>query len=164
MVQKTPTLETITVDDRLINKLKSAIDAALQYETITQGKRKLGITGEVGELLVCRQLGLRLVLDSRSEGFDAIDKDGLRVEIKARRSESKGLPRDAGRTSRFSEHEFDYALLGLLDHEYELCQIWRADYNKLNPVISKQKRRDPSLSSFKHVAERIFDAACQPHR
>ena len=146
-------VETITVGDKLFEKIQTAIDAALSYETQTRGKRKLGITGEVGEVLVCyhlrRTLGLRLVLDSRSEGFDAIDKDGLHVQIKTRRSESEGLPRDAGRTSRFSEHRFDYALLGLLDHNYQLREVWRADYDKLKPVIKKQKRRNPPLSSFK---------------
>lgn len=149
--------ETITVDVKLINTLKSAINAALAYETATHGKRKLGITGEVGELLVCHQLGLKLVLDSRSEGFDAVDEDDLRVQIKTRRSESEGLPRDAGRTSSFSKHEFDYTLLVLLDHKYQLCEIWRADYNKLKPIIEKNKRRNPNLSSFKSVGEKIFD-------
>ncbi len=148
---------TIEIDDKLISIIKSAINVALEYETATNRKRKLGITGEVGEVLVCHKLGLKLVLDSRSEGFDAIDRDGLRVQIKTRRSESEGLPRDAGRTSIFSKHEFDYALLALLDHKYELCEIWRAGYNKLKPIIEKQKRRNPPLSSFKGVGEKIFE-------
>ena len=148
--------KTIKIDNKLINKVKSVIDVALEYEAATSGKRKLGITGEVGEVLVCHQLGLRLVLDSRSEGFDAMDKDSLRVQIKTRRSETEGLPRDAGRTGIFSKHEFDYALLALLDNKYELCEIWQVDYNKLKPIIEKQKRRQPSLSSFKHVGRRIF--------
>ena len=149
--------KTIKIDSKLINIIKSAISVALEYEAATNGKRKLGITGEVGEVLVCHQLGLRLVLDSRSEGFDAMDKDGLRVQIKTRRSETEGLPRDAGRTGIFSKHEFDYALLALLDNKYELCEIWQVDYNKLKPIIEKQKRRQPNLSSFKRVGEKIFD-------
>lgn len=108
--------------------------------------------------MACHKLGLKLVLDSRSEGFDALNKDGLRVQIKTRRSESEGLPRDAGRAGVFSKHEFGYALLALLDHKYELCEIWRADYNKLTPIIEKQKRRNPPLSSFKRVGEKIFDS------
>lgn len=152
------TLKIIKVDNKLINITQSAIDAALEYEAATKGKRKLGITGEVGEVLVCHQLGIGLVLDSRSEGFDAIDKDGLRVQIKTRRSESEGLPRDAGRTSSFSKHEFDYALLALLDHKYQLCEIWRADYSKLKPIIENQKRRNPNLSAFKSVGEKIFNS------
>jgi len=149
--------ETMGINNNLIKIINSAIDVALQYETATNGKRKLGITGEVGEVLVCHRLGLKLVLDSRSEGFDAVDKDGLRVQVKSRRSESEGLPRDAGRTGIFSKHEFDYALLALLDNKYKPCEIWRADYDKLKPVIDKQKRRNPSLSSFKNVGEKIFE-------
>jgi len=151
------TPKTIKIDDKLINTIKSTINVALEYEAATNGKRKLGITGEVGEVLVCHQLGLRLVLDSRSEGFDAVDKDSLLVQIKTRRGESEGLPRDAGRTGIFSKHEFDYALLALLDNKYELCEIWQVDYNKLKPIIEKQKRRQPNLSSFKRVGEKIFD-------
>ena len=150
--------ETLPVGDALLRGLEPAITASLMYEKTTRGKRKLGITGEVGELLVCRQLGLKLVLDSRSKGFDAIDKDGLRVEIKSRRSESGELPRDAGRTSRFSPHPFDYALLGLLDPQYRLREIWRADYDKLKPLIDKQKRRNPNLSLFKRVGRKVFDS------
>ncbi len=151
-------VKTIHIDDKIIEKIKIAIDAALDYETQVLGKRKLGITGEVGEILVCYHLRLRLVLDSRSEGFDAIDKNGLRIQIKTRRSESEGLPKDGGRTGRFSKHRFDYALLGLLDHDYKLCEVWHADYDKLKPIIDKQKRQDPSISSFKRIGTKIFEA------
>jgi len=150
------TPKTIKIDNKLIDIIKSAIGVALEYEAATKGKRKLGITGEVGEVLACRQLGLKLVLDSRSEGFDAVDKNGLKVQIKTRRSESQGLPSDSGRTSSFSKHHFDYALLVLLDSKYELCEIWRSEHDKLIPIIEKQKRRNPPLSSFKQVAQRIF--------
>lgn len=151
------TPKIIKIDNKLINIIKSAISVALEYEAATNGKRKLGITGEVGEVLVCHRLGLRLVLDSRSQGFDAVDKGGSQVQIKTRRSESEGLPSDAGRTSRFSEHPFNYALLALLDHKYELCEIWRVDYNKLKPIIEKQNRRSPHLSYFKREGQKIFE-------
>ena len=150
--------EKTNVGRNLLTTVKRAVDAALAYEKAAPGKRKLGITGEVGEVLACHQLGLELVIDSRSEGFDAIDSDGLRVEIKTRRSESEGLPTDAGRTSRFSEHEFDYAILVLLTRQYEIGEIWRADYDDLKPIIDMQKRRSPNLSTFKRVAKKIFPA------
>ena len=150
------TPETIKINRDILNKINIAIKVALDYEKTMNGKRYLGITGEVGEVLVCNQLKMKLVLDSRSEGFDAIDKDGKRVQIKTRRSESEGLPRNTGRTSRFSKHKFDYALLALLDHKYQLREIWRADYEKLQPIIEKQKRQSPSLSAFKKVGRCIF--------
>lgn len=150
--------ETIPVDDALVALAKSAIEAALAYEATTGGNRKLGITAEIGRLLACHALGLRLVLDQRCEGYDALDPDGLRVEVKARRSESPGLPRDAGRTSSFSKHEFDYALLVLLDHDYELCEMWRAEYEDVWPIIEREGRRNPSLSSFKRVGRKVYPA------
>lgn len=146
----------IRINNRLINEVESAIAAALSYEAVTKGRRKLGITGEVGEVLVCKKLGLKLVLDPRSEGFDALDKEDLKVQIKTRRSESEGLPRGSSRTSRFSEHKFDYALLALLDHDYQLCEIWRATYRKLKPIIDNQRKRAPSISSFKGAGRKIY--------
>src|SRR3990172_862078 len=151
-------IDAILVDDALLRAVQPAIAAALIYERTMGAKRKLGITGEIGELLVCRRMGLKLVLDSRSRGYDAIDKDGLRVEIKSRRSESGALPRGAGRTSRFSPHPFDYALLALLDDRYRLREVWRAEYDEIKPLIDKQKRRDPSLSTFKRLARKVFDS------
>jgi hypothetical protein len=147
--------KTIRIDERLIHKLKSAIDAALEYEAATHGKRKLGITGEVGEILVCYRLGLRLVLDSRSEGFDALDKSSRKIQIKTRRSEGEGLPR-TGRTGSFSRHKFDYALLALLDHKYELREVWRTEYMKLKPIMDKQSRRAPNLSAFKSAGRKVL--------
>lgn len=155
MVERRPQ-EWIDVDDNLVKIIKQAIKAALRYERASQKKRKLGITAEVGEILACHQFGLRLISNPRSEGFDALDSDGKRVEIKSRRSESKGLPRDVGRISRFSEHPFDYALLVLLDQDYNLCEVWRAECDDLLPIIKKEKKRNPKLSSFKHKGRRIY--------
>jgi Family of unknown function (DUF6998) len=151
--------KTVKIGTEFVKKITLAIDAALAYEAATRGKRKLGITGEVGEILACHQLGLELVIDPRSRGYDAIDKNRKRVEIKTRRSEQEGLPKDAGRTSRFSEHKFDYALLVLLDHKYQLSEIWKADFSKLNPIIESQKRRNPNLSSFKRAGKLIFQSS-----
>lgn len=149
-------IKTISIDDNIVSKIKKAIRAALDYEKTVFCKRKLGITAEVGEVLACHRLGLKLILDTQSKGFDAIDKDGKLVQIKSRRSESEGLPNDAGRVGTFSLHRYDYALLVLLDHNYKLCEIWRAEHGELKPLIEKQKRRNPNLASFKRVAKKIF--------
>lgn len=149
--------ETIVIDNKIVKKINSAIEAALIYENVTHGKRKLGITGEVGEILVCNQCGLKLVSDYRSEGFDAIDREGKRVQIKTRRSESEGLPKISGRVSRFSKHSFDYAILAILGKEYNLCQAWRIFYKKLKPIIEKEQteRSGPKLSSLIKIGESI---------
>lgn len=154
--------KTISINKKIVDRIKSAIDAALLYENITNGKRKLGITGEVGEILVCHKFGLKLVSDFRSEGYDAIDKTGKHVQIKTRRSESEGLPRPIGRVSRFSNHKFDYTLLAIMDRKYSLCQVWRISYSKLKPIIAKEQteRSGPRLASLMKVGDLIFDKKC----
>jgi hypothetical protein len=146
----------IPVNDDFIEKVQEAIEVALAYEELTKGKRHLGITGTVGEILACYELSLRLTPDSRSKGYDAFDANDKQVEIKTRRSESKDLPKDSGRVSTFSKHKFDYALLVLLDRQYQVSEIWQASYTELLPIINKQKKRNPSLSAFKEVAYKIF--------
>ncbi len=152
------TPKTMEVTNDLLALVKSAIKAALTYEAATGGNRKLGITAEVGEVTACHALGLRLAVDPGFKGYDALDSDRRRVQIKTRRSKSVGLPKDAGRTGRFSEHDFDYALLVLLDHDYELCEIWRGEYEDLRPIIEKERKRNPNLASFKRVGRKVYPA------
>ncbi len=149
-------VEARPINGAVLSAVRDVIAAARKYEAATGEVRKVGITGEVGEVLACRELGLELATDPRSIGFDAVDVDGKRVQIKTRRSESAGLPRDVGRLGTFSRHPFDYALLVLLDHEYELAEIWRAEYAELKPLIDSQKRRNPSLSAFKRLARKVW--------
>ncbi|GAH21961.1 unnamed protein product [marine sediment metagenome] len=128
--------------------MRSAAQVAVDYERLTG--RKLGITGEVGEVLACDKLGLKLLADPISAGYDAIDKDNKRYQIKTRRVEH-----NRGRLSRFSKHEFDYAILVVLNAKYEIMELWQADFRKIKPLIDRQKRRNPSMVEFKRLAERI---------
>ena len=149
-------VETRPISSAILSAVRDVIAAARKYEAATDEVRKVGITGEVGEVLACHELGLEMATDPRSIGFDAVDANGKRVQIKTRRSESAGLPRDVGRLGTFSRHAFDYALLVLLDHEYELAEIWRAEYAELKPLVDSQKRRNPSLSAFKKLARKVW--------
>jgi hypothetical protein len=148
--------KTLVVSDAIVDAAASAIKAELVYQAATNCGRKFGITGEIGEILVCRALGLRMVEDPRSEGFDAIDSKGLCVQIKTRRAESGKLPKDGGRLSTFSAHECDYALLGILSRDYELVAVWRADFGRLKPIIGKHKRANPTIRQFKTIGEQVY--------
>jgi len=148
--------QTVPVTEEVLSGINKAIKGAIAYENAIGGVRKTGITAEVGEILACYHLKLRLCVDPRAQGYDAVDQNGRRVQIKTRRSESEGLPRDAGRIGTFSNHVFDYVVLVLLDHEYRLAEMWRANYRDIWPLVAKQKRRNPNLSTFKKAAERIW--------
>ena len=149
-------IKTIEITKVVLEIVEQVIQSALEYERITGDARKLGITGEVGEVFACYHLGLRLCIDPRAAGFDAVDFEGRKVQIKTRRSETDGLPSNAGRIGTFSKHTFDYALLVLLDRQYRVAEIWRAKYDDVLPLIEKQKRRNPNLSLFKKASERVW--------
>lgn len=150
------TIKTIAVSDAVMDAVASVVKAELVYQRATNCGRKFGVTGEVGEILVCRALDLRMVENPRSEGFDAVDAKGRCVQIKTRRGESGDLPKDGGRLSKFSAHECDYALLGILNTEYKLVEVWKADFAKLKPVILKHKRANPTIRQFKSVGVQVY--------
>ena len=130
--------ESIAVNGGLLTKLRIAVEKAVEYEAATGWKRKLGITAEVGEILACKQLGLKLLMDVRTKGYDAIDRNGKQVQIKTRRSESESSPKDTGRLGSFSGHPFDYALLVVLDRR------WLGD----RYILGGSNRRDGGLLYF----------------
>jgi hypothetical protein len=156
MVLPTSQIQTLRITPEILCAIKRTIKAAVDYENSTGGTRKIGITGEIGEILACHHLKLRLCIDPRAEGFDALDRKGRRVQIKTRRSESESLPKDAGRIGTFSNHPFDYVILVVLDHQYGLAEIWRTEYQDVMPLVEKHKRRNPNLSYFKKIARRIW--------
>lgn len=145
------TMETINITKQILKACHSAIRVAIEYEKLT--KRKLGITGEIGEVLVCnhgqlKSLGLKLLSNPISAGFDAIDKKGMRYQIKATRNE-------LGRLSKFAVHEFDFAILAIFSERYEIKELWKASYKMLKPQIARHQRRNPSVREFKNIAKKI---------
>lgn len=131
-----------------ISTLGLFIEAALKYDK--NDGRKGALASEAGKILACHKLGLKLLEDSQNPGFDALDKKNRRVEIKT--SMISGAPK--GRTSRFSEHEFDYALLVLLGGKYELREIWKANREDVERILTK--RRQAAVAKFKKTGEKLF--------
>jgi hypothetical protein len=128
--------------------ISEASKIALDYEKLTG--RKLGITGEVGEVLACDKLKLQLSTDNLSAGYDAMDNKGKKYQIKTRR-----LERGKGRLGHFSKHKFDYAVLVLLDEDYKISKLYHTDYKKLEPLLNKQKKRNPTFTNFVKIAEEL---------
>ena len=60
---------SIEITQSHIDLLLPVIEKATQYEEIINHKRKLGITGEIGEVKACFRYGLKFVLDSQSPGM-----------------------------------------------------------------------------------------------
>lgn len=142
-------LTIIKINNEIIKKVAQATKLAVEYEELTG--RRLGITGEVGEVLVCQKLGLSLIADPLFAGYDAIDKaNNEKYQIKTRR-----VNHLKGRIGSFSKHEFDFAILAILNNDYKICELYKAQSKNLKTIIEKAPKRNPSLRSFINVSEKL---------
>ncbi len=149
-------MKTIKINDECMNLVDQIISIAVNYENYFNGKRKLGITGEIGEILACKEMNLKLALDSNNPGYDALDENNKKVQIKACRSETHDISPNKSNIGSFSKHSYDYALMILLGRNYKIKEIWKADYSKLEPILSKKKKSNPKIREFKKVAELVY--------
>ena len=135
-------------DDQLIENI---IGFSLEYNR--RFGKSLGITGEVGEYKASRLLNLKRAQGNINKGFDAIDTQGKKVQIKTRI-----YSRNSERTSAFTNFGFDYALLVLLSDKYEITEIYKARCKDIQEKIANQSYKKPALSirDFKRISKPIY--------
>ena len=114
--------------------IERARQAAIDYYALT-GK-PLGITGEVGEYLTAKLLGLELA-EARAPGYDAIDRAGRRIQIKAR-SLPKGTRLTGQRLGSIRlGHEWDCVMFILLNENFEPQAIYETARTPLEAALTK---------------------------
>ena len=139
--------------------LERARQAAIDYYTLT-GK-PLGITGEYGEYLTAKLLDLELV-DARSPGFDAIDGDGRKIQIKAR-----SIPRQKKLTGQRVgsirlDHQWDCVVLILLDERFQPQAIYEVDREPIQAALMKpgskarNERGSLAISQFQSLGRQVW--------
>ncbi|MCK4393317.1 hypothetical protein KAX17_10475 [Candidatus Bipolaricaulota bacterium] len=135
--------------------IEAAKAAARRYRELT-GK-PLGITGEVGEVLAARLLGLELA-DARQAGYDAVGSDGRRVQIKSRCVLPKAKPGLRLGSIRL-DHEWDTVALILMDQDFEPLEVYEAVRSAVKRELlrpgskSRNERGALSVSKFKAIGE-----------
>jgi hypothetical protein len=133
--------------------LDTARKAAIRYYEMT-GK-PLGITGEVGEYEAAKRLGLELA-DARTPGYDAKDRKGRRLQIKARRL-LKGKKLGGQRLGSIDlKHKWEAVLLVLLDEYYSPTAMYLVNRRKIEHALSRtnsraRKRGALAISEFKQL-------------
>ena len=75
--------------------------------------------GDYAEWLVSKALGMTLLSNS-SAGADAIDSDGLKVQIKARRVTPDNPSRQLSALRNYEAADFDYLIAVIFDEAYNL--------------------------------------------
>jgi len=141
------------ITSRIYKSVINLRTASIRYQSATG--RKPGVTGEIGEVLVAKKLGLKLAKSDQCAGFDALDYKNRKVQIKTRRGQVGKEPKKFGRVGKFSKHKFDYALLVLLGEKYEILEIWKLNYSRVHRLIRKIKRREPTINQFIHKATEV---------
>lgn len=145
-------IQTICITDEIYDMTLKAIKVAIEYDKLIG--RNLGITGEVGEILACRKLGLKLLKNPISVGYDAIDEnEKFSYQIKTRRVKGRNL---SGVTGIFSKHHFDYSVLLILDEDYKILKIYQTEHKKLNQILERRRRRNPTIRQFIAVSDCIY--------
>lgn len=81
-------------------------------------------TGDYGEVLVARRLGLQLV-GSSTAAYDAVAPDGTRYQIKARRLQNAKTSRQLGAIRNLDQGGFDHLVVVLFDGDFGLTEMWR---------------------------------------
>lgn len=120
--------------DNLGELMEKAVKLAADYYELT-GK-PLGITGEVGEFLVAEKLDLEL-MPPRTEGYDAVSREGLRIEIKAR-SLDMTRPLSGQRLSRINlAYDWDKLAMLIMDHQFAPQRIYEADRADIEAALTK---------------------------
>ena len=107
------------------------------YESLRENEiiRSRRIVGDLGEFYACQHLNLTLNENKNEKGVDAIDKKGVRYEVKTRRVYESG--RRKGKTRRLNNligKESKYLIVVVLDRSFKCAGMWKIPMkNVYNP-------------------------------
>lgn len=146
---------------KVIEVLEGAVKAAIAYYELT-GK-PLGITGELAECYAAQLLDLELVV-ARTPGYDALDNQGRRIQIKARR-----ITRDKANSSQRVgsirlNHDWDVVMLVLLDENFNAFAIYEADRLRIKEEIerpgskARNERGALPVSTIKRIGKKVWSS------
>ena len=148
--------------DTKLGELGSVLEdvkkSAIEYYRLT-GK-PLGITGEMGEYLAAKHLGLELA-EARMAGFDAYGKDCRRVQIKSRvLQDTNKLSGQVG--SIRVKHKWDTVVLVLMNRFFEPWAMYEACLADVEEELKKpgsrarNERGSLSVRKFISIATKLW--------
>jgi hypothetical protein len=105
--------------------------------------------GYAAELYAADLLNLEIADQANQPGYDAVDADGARYQIKLRQAQNI----DA------NNFNFDYIVLVNLGDDYELTGMWRMTVERAREIFTwrgeKRRKYQATQERFKREAERI---------
>lgn len=133
-------------------RIAALVAAARAHKLVVGGARD--ITRLLGVLYACTRLNL---VEEDTEGYDARDTEGLRVQIKSRAPEVGHHVNPIGTVGRFTNFKFDYALLVTMNGDYALDEIWRASPTELQAIQARVRNpaRGIRVSDFMRAGSKL---------
>jgi hypothetical protein len=115
-----PTLDALS--DRDVLALWADTMSELQRRGILRSDNSP--TGDYAEWVVSQALGLTLE-DNSKAGYDAVNTDGARYQIKARRLMSEKTSRQLSAIRNLDRNPFDYLIIVLFGPAFEVLECWQ---------------------------------------
>ncbi|MDZ4032247.1 hypothetical protein U0868_11850 [Kluyvera ascorbata] len=118
------------ISDGLLTSLSVLELLSLHSEILTELRSRDVIrtknnpVGDYAEWLVSEALGMTLLSNS-SAGADAIDSDGLKVQIKARRVTPDNPSRQLSALRNYEAADFDYLIAVIFDEDYNVLDGYK---------------------------------------
>jgi len=140
-------LNLIKLNEKKIEVFKNAIATMANFKKVFN--RDLN-PAFIAELYAAEKLDLGINPAATERGFDALDSESKRYEIKYRRLDTQNV--DA------NNFNFDYMILANLDDDYRLVGMWRINTDQARQIfLSRERFRkyQTTQAKFKSIAERI---------
>lgn len=114
-------------------QLQAAITSELKDRDVVRTQNNP--LGDYTEWLVAKAMGLELAANSKA-GYDGIDSDGIRIQIKGRRITSKNKSRQLSAVRNYDKKDFD-ALAGVIfDENFDIIDAVLVPYETVGKYAS----------------------------
>ena len=123
--------ELRTMSEVELLQTQSAVIGELRRRKVV--KTKNNPIGDYTEWLVCNRFGLKAQEPSQA-AYDAIDRQGVRYQIKGRRSEANSVQFSAIR--KLKDHGFDFVVAVIFNEDYSVRLAVKVSYDAV-PTLAR---------------------------
>ncbi|EMT6574969.1 DUF6998 domain-containing protein [Providencia rettgeri] len=134
-------------------------DILLELRSRNVLRTKNNPVGDYAEWLVSQAFKMKL-LNNSNPGVDAIDSDGQKVQIKARRVTADNSSKQLSALRNYDAHEFDYLIAVIFDEKYNVIEAYQIPHAVIGNYARFSKHTNAHLIRLKGpilLDERIVD-------
>lgn len=126
--------------------LQAAVTDELKERKVVRTKNNP--IGDYTEWLVAKALDLDLQANSKA-GYDGIDKNGLRVQIKGRRVTASNKSRQLSAIRKYAEKDFDILVVVIYNESFEVVDALLIPHEVVGEYASYREHVNAHILSLK---------------